>query len=282
MNGIVFSIEEFSVFDGPGIRTTVFLKGCPLRCRWCHNPEGQKQCAEIIRTPNGCIDCKSCLPYIAAENDRYVFGKECVKVCPRELYHVCGEEYTPSRLCEKLLKNQEMLNDGGVTFSGGEPLYQGEFLCECLDYLGKRLHTAVQTSGFSDARTFENVLCRADYFLFDLKLHDRSYHIKYTGVPNDAIIANFKRLCESRTGEDFVVRIPLIPGVTDTDENLEGIARLLSENGVYYAELLPYNRAAGGKYASVGRVYSPGFDPDIQASFGEKIFSSYNIETNIL
>ena len=148
MQGTVFSIEEFSVYDGPGIRTTVFLKGCPLRCGWCHNPEGQNFEAEIVRNPNGCIGCNACIDSADKKNGRLVFTDQSIKSCPMGLLRVCGEKIDSVDLSEKLLKNAKMLIDGGVTFSGGEPLSQSEFLFECLKLLKGKMHTAIQTSGF--------------------------------------------------------------------------------------------------------------------------------------
>ena len=133
-----------------------------------------------------------------------------------------------------------------MTFSGGEPLFQSEFLCRCLDLLDGKLHRAVQTSGFASEEIFEKVLEKADFFLFDLKLADSEKHKKYTGVPNEVILKNFEKLCKSNKA--FTVRIPLIPSVTDTAENIRGLCDIMKKNGVTYAELLPYNKMAGGKY----------------------------------
>ena len=281
MQGKVFSIEEFSVFDGPGIRTSVFLKGCPLRCSWCHNPEGQSKDTEIVKSPNGCIGCGNCIKTAKKENGKIILTEESIKKCPGNLIRVCGETISDEDLCIKLLKNKRILEKGGgITFSGGEPLYQSEFIFSCIEKLKGKLHTAIQTSGFCDIATFKRALALADYFLYDLKIIDESLHKKYTGVSNKKILENFSLLAKS--GVDFVVRTPLIPGVTDTDENLEGIARILSENNVGYIELLPYNKMAGGKYKLVMREYKPDFDETKAVSFGEDIFRKYNIDFKIM
>ncbi len=265
MKALIFSVEEFSVYDGPGIRTTVFLKGCPLRCRWCHNPEGQRFENEIIKSA-GCTGCGAC--------------RDGIDACPNRLLRLCAEEYTPDTLIAKLEPNLDILTQsgGGVTFSGGEPLSHAPFLAECLRRLRGRVHTAVQTSGYGDPAAFAEILSLCDYMLFDIKLIHR--HKEFTGVDNDGILDNFRTLVKS--GKDFVVRTPLIPGVTDTEENLRDIARLLKELGVKRIELLPYNRAAGGKYAAVGRTYEPGFEEDRLVQPHLEIFESYQIEGVVL
>lgn len=280
MTGCVFSIEEFSVYDGPGIRTTVFLKGCPLRCSWCHNPEGQSKDIEIVRSPNGCIECHNCINSAKTENGRLYFTTESIQKCPMGLLRVCGEKIDSTALCEKLLKNQKLLQNGGVTFSGGEPFVQSTFLLECLDVLHGQLHTAIQTCGYCDAELFDKAITKADYFLFDLKLIDDDMHQKYTGVSNRKILRNFSVL--ARSGKAFVVRIPLIPSVTDTVENITGIIKLLKENGVNYVELLPYNKMAGGKYKMLGRRYTPLFDEQQSVNINEDLFAQSNIDFKVL
>ena len=281
MTGCVFSVEEFSVYDGPGIRTSVFLKGCPLSCSWCHNPEGQQSETEIVRSPNGCIGCGKCEEYAQKKDEKLCYTEKSIENCPRGLLRYCGEEYTAQQLCEKLVKNKCILDDGGgVTFSGGEPLFQSGFLCECLDLLNGKLHRAVQTSGFASEEIFEKVLEKADFFLFDLKLADSEKHKKYTGVPNEVILKNFEKLCKSNKA--FTVRIPLIPSVTDTAENIRGLCGIMKKNGVTYAELLPYNKMAGGKYKMTGRKYTPDFDENVPVEIREDIFKSFGIEIYVL
>ena len=281
MKGVIFSIEEFSVYDGPGIRTSVFLKGCPLRCSWCHNPEGQSRQIQIVRSPNGCIGCGNCTAHSVSIDGVLHFTEESIRQCPRNLLRYCGEEISSDQLCRLLLKNQRILNNGGgVTFSGGEPLAQSEFLFACLDLLKGKLHTAVQTSGYCSGAVFDKALSLADYFLYDLKLADCELHRQFTGVSNEPILDNFGRL--AKCGKDYTIRIPLIPGVTDTHDNLEAIARLLSSSGIGYAELLPYNKMAGGKYAMVAREYAPGFDQQAEPQPRTGIFQAFGIHTKIL
>ena len=281
MEGIVFSVEEFSIYDGPGIRTSVFLKGCPLRCQWCHNPEGQRFEPEIVRSPNGCLGCGRCEAAARQEDGRTVYTEQSRLACPRGLLRWCGERMTEEALTGQLLKNETILkNGGGVTFSGGEPLAQSEFVFACIRRLRGRLHTAIQTCGHCPEETFETALSLADLFLYDLKLIDDGQHRRYTGVSNRQILANFRRLASS--GVAFQPRIPLIPGVTDTVENLRGIAELLKEVGAKRVELLPYHVTAGGKYRMVGRVYAPEFDTAVPPEPRLEVFEAAGIQAAVL
>lgn len=241
-SGIVFSIEEFAVNDGPGIRTTIFLKGCPLRCMWCHNPEGQKAAPQPL-TKQGRTE-------------------------------ISGYSITAEELAARVRRDADIFRDsgGGVTFTGGEPLAQADFLCEVLDALSD-VHTAIETSGYASEATFRRVLDRVDYLLFDVKIVDSELHKRYTGVGNEAIMANLRILCES--GKPFVVRVPLIPGVNDTRENMEATAKLLvGAEGLQRVELLRYHKTAGAKYPMIGLEYRPDFDeerePEIHDTFTEK------------
>ena len=278
MKGTVFSVQEFSVYDGPGIRTSVFLKGCPLHCSWCHNPEGQNFKPEIVRSPNGCRGCGACERAAVQENGEMKYTLESVKNCPEHLLRVCGREQTAEEIFNEVMKNKEILS--GVTFSGGEPLAQANFLLSCLKLLKGKLHTAVQTSGFAKPSDFKKIMSLADYFLYDIKLINENAHKKYAGASNQNILFNFKTLADS--GKLFVVRVPLIPCVTDTEENIQDICAFLKKNNVRYAELLPYNKMAGGKYKMAGRIYRPDFDASVPVRIRENIWSRYNIEIKVL
>ena len=275
MKGIVFSTEEFSVFDGPGIRSSVFLKGCPLRCSWCHNPESQKKEIEYLRNPNGCANCGSCL------TDGKLTEKS-VSACKKNLVRVCGEEVAPKDVCSSLLKNKDILeaSGGGVTFSGGEPTLQSEFLLSCLKLLDKKLHRAVQTCGFCEKDKFRQIIENCELVLFDLKIIDEELHKKYTGASNKIILENFRELVKS--GKNFIIRTPLIPTVTDTAKNLTDIANLLKENNVNYIELLPYNTMAGGKYKMCMRKFEPMFDESIKCEPRVEIFEILGITAKVL
>ncbi len=278
MEGNVFSIEEFAVFDGPGIRVTVFLKGCPLNCMWCHSPEGRSFESELIKSPNGCIGCGSCKPYFISRG----MLEKAIAVCPRNLIRMCGEKITAEELFAKLSGKLDMVNSagGGITFSGGEPLAQSKFLLNCLALFKGKTNRAVQTSGFTDEKTFESVIGESDYMLFDLKLMDEKKHIEYTGQSNRPILNNYRIL--ARSGVPFITRIPLIPTVNDTSENIEATAAFMAENGVSKIELLPYNASAGAKYAAVGKTYQPTFPEEAMPETHLDIFEKHRIEVTVL
>ena len=275
--GKIFSIEEFSTFDGPGIRMTIFLKGCPLSCTWCHNPEGQHFEVEYLRSPNGCLDCGACLRAGYEETGKLSLSPKSISACPRNLVRCASWDSTPENLARKILKNATVLsmNGGGVTFSGGEPLSQIDFLCACLTLLEGKVHRALQTSGFAPTADFARALSLTDYVLFDLKIMDPKLHEKFCGADNRLIHENYRTLVQS--GKPFVTRVPLIPTVTDTSENLEAIAAFVSSLGVRYVEVLPYNQLAGSKYAGLLRQYTPGFTADRPSCTGEEIFARYGI-----
>jgi len=282
MKGKIFSIEEFSVFDGPGIRMTVFLKGCPLRCAWCHNPEGQSFDSQIARSPNGCVGCGACL-----EAGRQLVGTPClveksILVCPNNLLRICGQEIEDRELVDMIMKKADLLeiSGGGVTFSGGEPLAQAVFLDSCLEMLEGKVHRAIQTTGFCDSAVFLKTLSLCDYVLYDLKHMDSSIHKKYTGVGNERIIDNYGLL--ARSGKEFITRVPLIPSVNDTVDNITKTCEFLSQNGVDRIELLPYNRSAGAKYKLIDREYRVDFDENAQVNTCKDIFDKYRIEVRVL
>lgn len=241
-SGIVFSIEEFALNDGPGIRTTVFLKGCPLRCAWCHNPES--------------------------------WSREPQWLTKKGRKELCGYEIEADELAHKLQRDRDLYRDsgGGVTFTGGEPLMQAAFLTAVMEFLPD-IHKAVETSGFAAPEAFAGVLEKADLMLFDVKLADPSAHKRFTGADNVPILTNLETLKES--GKPFVARIPLIPGVNDTRENMEATAGLLSgAKGLRRVELLRYNKAAGAKYPMAGIPYNPPFDenkdPEVHDAFTDR------------
>ena len=282
MLGNIFSIEEFSVYDGPGIRTSIFLKGCPLRCSWCHNPEGQSVHHEIVRSPNGCLGCGACERYGVKCGDTLCYTDESIKNCPVGLLRTSGEYISSADLVARILKNEKLLNmnSGGVTFSGGEPLMQSEFVIECATLLRGRLHTAVQTSGYCDPDSFRAVAEAVDMFLFDLKIFDAESAVRHTGVSSERILRSFDSLVAC--GKPFTVRIPLIPTVTDTEDNIRALCSFMRSRGVGYAELMPYNTMAGGKYKMLGRNYEPTFDSSVAVCLREEIFSEYGIRIRVM
>lgn len=214
--------------DGPGMRTTVFMKGCPMRCMWCHNPEGLSGLPQVMKSPVG--------------------------------ERIVGEEYSSAGLAAILNGQADILraNEGGVTFSGGEPLMQAAFVSDVIDRLND-LHIVLDTSGYASESDFRSVAEKCDMVYYDLKLIDPALHLKYTGCDNDLISRNLEILGEM--GKPFHVRVPLAPGVTDTDENLTAIAAAVDGvDGLVGVDLLPYNGAAGGKYQACGLVFGPSYD----------------------
>lgn len=250
MDGIIFDIKEFTVHDGPGSRVTIFLKGCPLRCKWCHNPEGLKVAKQLMFKSNLCCKCGACIR--PCNHDDCKPFSRCVHVCPNGCLSVAGEEISAEALAERILKNADILAimNGGVTISGGEPMLQPDFVCELAERLG-RTHKAIQTSGYADFETYKRVVGHMDYVLQDIKLADEKAHIHYTGVSNEKILKNIEWLKQS--GKQFVFRVPLIPNITDTEENLRAIAEIV---GDCREELMPYNPLAGAKYSMVDMEYS--------------------------
>lgn len=282
MQGRIFSIEEFSTFDGPGVRMTVFLKGCPLRCVWCHNPEGQNFATEWVRSPNGCLKCGACIKAGMEASGIPCLTEESVAVCPRHLVRAAGEDITVDDLIARIEAKIPMLNSvgGGVTFSGGEPLSQPQFLAECLRRLYKKTHRALQTCGYAEPQQFADILTHCDYVLYDLKLMNGAQHQRYTGVDNIVILENYRTLAHS--GVPFITRIPLIPTINDTEENLTETAEFMASLGVNRIELLPYNRAAGAKYPLVLRDYTVDFDETVPPNPRKGIFENYGIGVSVL
>jgi pyruvate formate lyase activating enzyme len=228
VKGIIFDLKKYAIHDGPGIRTTVFLKGCPLDCWWCHNPESRNPRPE--KPAGGAIEKRSSLF--------------------RSSRGMVGRAVTPGEILREVEKDAIFYDEsgGGVTFSGGEPLMQIEFLRALLERARRSgLHTAVDTSGYGPPEFFDSIYDLVDLFLFDIKLVDDGEHKKYTGVSNSLILSNLKLL--ARRGNKVLPRIPLIPGITDTGENLSRTVFLLGSLGsVNRVDLLPYNRIGEGKY----------------------------------
>ena len=262
MRGTVFKIEEFTVHDGPGTRVTVFLKGCSLRCLWCHNPEGLSPEPELMVNETRCIHCGRCFGGCGHE-DCQKYGR-CLHICPLGLVSECGRVWEAADLAEKLKGYAPFLRDGGVTFSGGEPLLQADFVTEVCGYL-PHMHKAVQTAGYAPPEVFRALAAKMDYVMFDLKLADSGEHRRYTGVENGSILANFAWLQSS--GIPYVVRVPLIPGMTDTEGNLAAIAGLTEGCEV---EFLAYNPYAGAKYPMLGKAFLLGGEAAEDAGFKDE------------
>ncbi len=272
--GFIFWIERFAIHDGPGIRVAVFLKGCPLRCVWCHSPESQSPRPELLLKTDRCLVCGTCAPLcardaIAATDDGYITRRErctacgdCVEACPSGARSIAGRPWSVAELLGEIEKDRVFLtrSGGGVTFSGGEPLMQWAFLRDAIDACrAAGYHTAVETSGFGHRRAI-NAAARADLVLFDLKIIDQARHRRYTGVSNRIILQNFSYLASRHPA--VRVRVPVVPGVNDDIQNLEAIGALARAKGVTRIDLLPYHTAGIAKYERLGRAYPlPGVLP---------------------
>ena len=281
MEGTIFDIMQFAVFDGPGIRTTVFLKGCPLRCEWCHNPEGLSFAPQLMVSKSACIHCGACEAVCPHPSGCTVCGK-CVRACPLGLRRICGKKMKAEELAARLLKDQDYLKKqgGGVTFSGGEPAAQGEFLLECISLLAP-MHKAIETSGYCDPDLFREIIGGLDYIIMDIKHSDDGLHRRYTKVSNQKILMNLELL--KKSGKPFRIRIPVIPGVNDTEENFRETARLLTDaENLETVELLPYHQTAGAKYETVGMEYSPSFDTASRPDLNTEIFAEYHIPCKVI
>lgn len=278
--GIIFDIKEFSVNDGPGIRTTIFFKGCPLHCAWCHNPEGISKQIQLIESGVACTGCGKCrIP--CSHPECLPFGR-CIHVCPQGRLRLCGQEIDAEPLANQIKRQSQFLisNNGGVTISGGEPLFQPEFLFSLMAKL-KPLHLAVETSGYASQQLFLKMVDLADLIIIDLKHMDCDIHRQYTGAGNELILSNIQELIHS--GKPSIVRIPLIPGVNDSPANLNASARFLKgAKSLLRVELLPYNVLAGAKYHALGLQYCPDFSVDAEPNIDCLPFTSQGITCTVL
>lgn len=264
----IFNIQRFSTEDGPGIRTTVFFKGCPLNCSWCHNPEGISKGFEIVWLEARCIGCGDCLvncpngaikrEFSVLETDRTkcdTCGK-CADVCPANARELIGRMVSVDDLVKEVEKDRVFYetSGGGVTVSGGDPCMQATFVEKFLKACRHaNLHTALDSSGCCPSEVMEKVAAHADMILYDLKLYDSQRHKRLTGVSNELIIENLHHLVAA--GKRIWVRIPIIPGCTDDKDNIEGIGRILRPlKAVERIDLLGYHKLAEDKYR---RLYKP-------------------------
>jgi pyruvate formate lyase activating enzyme len=266
-SGIVFDVKHFAVHDGPGIRTTIFLKGCPLSCLWCHSPESQSPLPEVAYYPNLCIGCGACVeacPHGAQTMGTPKIIKElcqgdgrCAEECYAGATIMYGAEATVEDVLKEVDKDRLLYetSGGGVTISGGEPAMQSGFASALLRAFKEGgYHTALDTSGHAEQSSFERVLADADLVLYDLKHMDSFTHEEITGVPNGLILANLERAAGS--GKTLVVRVPVIPGYNDSPENITAMASHLGGlEGVESVELLPYHNLGAPKYLALGREY---------------------------
>ncbi len=278
----IFDIRKYSIHDGPGIRTTVFFKGCPLVCWWCHNPEGQSSSVELMYRENRCIRCYSCVD-VCTQNAILVNGEKvetnveecivcgtCTEVCYAEAREIIGKEMSVNQVMKEIESDFPFYEEsgGGVTFSGGEPLLQNEFLLSILKACKEKgIHTAVDTCGFAQWNVIDQIRDFTDLFLYDIKLINDSRHKHFTGVSNELILKNLRKLSER--GNNMIIRIPIIPGINDDKETLNQIIVFISElKNIQSIDLLPYHHIGIDKYRRLHKTY---LLPDAQTLSEEKI-----------
>ena len=252
---ILFDIARNSYVDGPGIRTTVFFKGCNLHCAWCHNPESQSAKPQMMFYKHKCTGCGKCKEKCPNALEKCDLCSKCTLYCPHDAREICGNEYTVNEVLREVVKDKKFYENsgGGVTFSGGECMLQIEFLTEVLKACKENgIHTAVDTAGHVPYERFEKILPYTDLFLYDVKCFDSEKHKQYTGVRNELILENLKNLLATDT--PVWIRIPIIPTVNDTEEEIQQFKDYIFSCGKpEKIELLSYHAMGEHKYAAIGK-----------------------------
>lgn len=260
---VIFDIQRSSFVDGPGIRTTVFFKGCNLQCAWCHNPESQSGKIQMMIYKDKCTGCGKCKDVCPNDLKKCDLCGLCVNLCPNDARHICGRKYTADEVLKEIMKDKNFYDSsgGGVTFSGGECMLQIDFLYEILKLCKKNgIHTAVDTAGNVPWEYFEKILPYTDLFLYDLKCYSDDLHKEITGVSNKLIISNLKELSDKSTVH---IRIPVIPSQNDGDEEMTKMADFIkSLNLTATPELLAYHRMGEHKYEALNRKFRKFEVPD--------------------
>lgn len=279
--GLIFNIQKFSIHDGPGIRTTVFFKGCPLHCRWCANPESQSGKIEILWDAKKCSGCKKCIPgckkeAISFQEGRIVIDRnkcdgcqECLAFCPQHALTREGESRSVADIVALCLQDKDFYEEsnGGVTLSGGEALLQPAFLEKLLPALKAHdIHVALETTGFASAATFQKIAPLFDLLLFDVKHHDSIKHREMTGVTNEQILANLLWACKN--GLEILPRIPVIPDFNNSLDDARSFAALFRKLNIFQVQLLPFHQFGQGKYDLLNRKYAYG---NIKALYKEDL-----------
>ncbi|MEA3400323.1 MAG: glycyl-radical enzyme activating protein [Armatimonadota bacterium] len=266
VEGVIFDIDETAVHDGPGVRMNLYLKGCPLRCTWCHSPESHSPRPEVVWYQTRCVYCGACLnacpeairafgPIEPELRTRCRLCGACVAICPAEALEICGETVTAGEIADAARRLMPFFErtGGGVTLTGGEPTAQPNFAYAVATLCAKAgIHVAMETCGLTSWETLQRLAGAVDLFLYDLKHPDPAIHEQHTGASNERIIENLRRLIEE--GADVIVRVPLIPGITDEDHTVAELAELAADLGAECISLLPFNPATGGKYPWVGQT----------------------------
>ena len=268
----VFDLKRFAIHDGPGIRTTIFLKGCPLHCVWCHNPEGIKPEAQKLYNAQKCIGCQTCVELcpqqalslspqgIVEQPERCIACGQCTDNCPTLALELAGRHWSIDELMKEVEKERQVMetSGGGVTLCGGEPLLQPEAVKALLIELGRRsIHRTLDTTLYCSPATLDAILPHCDLLLIDLKHTDNAKHVLYTGVPNDPILHNIRTVSER--GLPYWIRIPLIVGINADEANLHATGRCLSSLPCppERIDLLPYHDIGRGKHVRLGTTYNP-------------------------
>lgn len=258
VTGTIFNIQKYSIHDGPGIRTTVFLKGCPLHCWWCHNPESQNYGPQLIFREDRCIGCGTCVKVCPnhTQKDKCDCCGACARACPTCAREVIGSTVTAEYVLKEIEKDIIFYDQsgGGVTFSGGEPLVQPNFLQEMLKECKARdIHTAIDTSGYANWEVLSRMVDSTDLFLYDIKHMDDTIHTKTVGVSNRIILGNLEKL--SKIHSNIIIRIPIIPGINDDQQNIVSTAKYISSISISRANILPYHKTGMDKYDRLDRKY---------------------------
>ena len=268
LKGLVFDIQRYSLHDGPGIRTTVFFKGCPLRCKWCSNPESFMKAPEVAYNKKDCIACYACVKAckqaavsataegITIDKTKCTQNFDCVEVCPTGALTVFGQWMTVDQIMDVVIKDLAFYKNsgGGLTLSGGEVMLQSEFAAALLNQAkANGIHTAIETSGFAQWTSVEMVLEYTDLVLFDVKLVNREKHLTYTGVDNTLILENLDRMMTM--GKQLIARIPLVPTVNMDSTSVNDYIELMLEMNIKEVNLLPFHQLGEGKYDMVGLPY---------------------------
>ncbi|AGK95645.1 glycyl-radical enzyme activating protein [Clostridium pasteurianum] len=265
----IFNIQKYSIHDGPGIRTVVFFKSCPLKCLWCSNPESQNSIQQITWDKSKCLKCLRCVHncehnaislnnnLIEIDSRKCVSCFRCVKSCPKKSLIIEGKYLTLSEVMEDIIKDNVFYQEsnGGVTLSGGEVLEQYEFATELLKLLKENnIHTAIETTGYTSNEIFSDFIKSVDLLLFDVKHYDREKHFKTTNVYNDVIIENLRIAVEK--DKDVIIRIPVIPTINSSLEDAKGFCTLLKSIGATKINLLPFHQFGQKKYELLNKYYS--------------------------
>lgn len=263
-NPNIFNIQRFCTHDGPGIRTVVFLKGCPLRCQWCSNPESQLPETEIFFDERKCIRCGRCVDQcpesipvgMQGVDPRCTLCGICVRVCPSKALELTGKEASISEILEEVIKDEQYYRgEGGVTISGGEPLLHSEFVCRLADEIKQYgYHLALETTGLAEWEAANRVFSRMNLILYDMKLMDDEKHKNYTGVSNRLILQNAEKAAEK--GYPMIIRVPLMRGINDDEDNVKKLADFCGKIGVGKVEFLPYHNFGESKYTLLRRAYA--------------------------